>query len=424
MRTRGVLLLLVLLLAGCATQEGPPGGADGHVSLPRAALNATAGRAVTFPVVLGPFDGASVDVHLRGALVQGTLRGVTPPIGANKTVFVTVQVPAEAQPGAHPLALLLTDAAGKETYRREAAATVQVVAGGGGYAPGDVGRVVYAGRLAESGQTFNTNDPVLQPLAFAKTPDYSFSSIETLSVTSLPTPSVVPGFHEAVLGMVPGESRTVTFPAEKGYGNATTEERFPREDVIERRQTTPLPEAHLPAAEFRAYLAETGQGVPEDYGVGDVVVNERDGRTLRYRIVEKTDEAVHLRMAVVLGERYTIYDMWTNGSEVEELNETHVTLYTTPTGAEGEPFTYYPYWPDFSHVASVDEARIVVRHDPPMGLQFTRTASPYAPPSTYTVTALDEEEIVATTPSSNPLAGKALTFDITMAGLEKGGNAG
>lgn len=438
MRTRGLLLLLALVLAGCASapDPAPPTGAtprptpsgvasgDFTLAFAHATLNATPGHAVAFPLTLGHRGaGGRIDVHLAGQGVQGNVTGAQVPAEGNLTLFVAVDVPAGAAPGARLLTAVVRDAAGRELARREGAATVVVLGGAAGYAPGDRARVVYTGRLAETGLTFNTNDPALKSLGFARTADYSFNP-SLLDVTSLPRPSVVAGFHEAVLGMLPGESRTVTFPAEKGYGNATAEERVPRRETLERRESLDLPEASLSAQEFSAFLDDTGQGRPEDFREGDLVVSERQGERLRYRIVNKSAEEVTLRLAVEVGERYTVHPSWPNGSEVEAVTETTAVFLTTPATPPGEGFTYFPYWPGMTFVERVDETSIVLRHDPPQGLHFSRTLSQFGPPEEATVLRVDEEEITLTSPSSHPLAGKALTFDVTLVELARGAGQG
>ncbi len=64
---------------------------------------------------------------------------------------------------------------------------------------GDAVRVHYAGRL-EDGTVFDSSD-THGALRF-----------------TVGKGTVIPGFDEAVLGMKPGEAKTVTIPPEKGYG--------------------------------------------------------------------------------------------------------------------------------------------------------------------------------------------------------------
>lgn len=65
--------------------------------------------------------------------------------------------------------------------------------------PGDTVRVHYKGKL-ENGQTFDESTD-REPLEF-----------------TIGDGQVITGFEEAVVGMCPGESKTVKIPAEKAYG--------------------------------------------------------------------------------------------------------------------------------------------------------------------------------------------------------------
>lgn len=64
---------------------------------------------------------------------------------------------------------------------------------------GDRVKVHYAGRL-EDGTEFDSS-------AGAEPLEFTVGRME-----------VIPGFEQSVIGMVPGEAKTVTMPAEQGYG--------------------------------------------------------------------------------------------------------------------------------------------------------------------------------------------------------------
>ena len=398
-------------------------GAPVGVQPARATLNGTAGHTATYALTLENRGDAqqAFSAQVLGAegAVLGEVRNVTLAPGASATAFVPVSVPATQAPGDAPLTVVLLDAEGQELRRREGALTLRVLPPASpGFAPGETAVVLYTGRIADSGRVFNTNDPALQNLNFPRTETYRFSP-GTFTVETDPRPTVVQGFYEALLGMQPGESRTVTFPPEKGYGNATQEEVIERERTLERRETLELPEAPLSMTSFAEYLNGTEQGTPDQYEVGSFVVSERNGERLRYRVIEKTEEGVTLRLHVEVGETYTIYDFWPNASRVESVNETSATFLTTPTTAEGEPFTFFPYWPDASRVVRMDDDTIVVRHDPTEGLKYTQAQGQFQPPTSYTVVRVTDTEIVVSTPSQNPLAGRALTFDILLLNVQK-----
>ena len=401
---------------GTSVEDHPVG-----VQAARSLLNATPGHTVTYAVTLHNRVDAARDLVAvaAGEGIEARASAVSLPAHGNATVFLSVEVPQGLAPGDHRLALRVEDANGTRLRERPDALTLRILAGGPApFAQGDVGQVVYTGRLAESGRVFNTNDPLLQHLGFPKTETYQFSRGGALPVETLPQPSVVPGFYENVLGMLPGESRTFTFGPEKGYGANATEERVPRVETLKRRETLDLPTASLSHGDFAEYLRTTNQGVPADFEVGDVVVNQRGTETLRYAIVNKTDEGVDLRLKVEVGERYTIYDFWRNGSLVEAVTETAATFYTTPTTEENATFTFLTHWPEMSRVARLTDDEIVVRHDPSAGLKYSQPTQ-FQGPRQYEVVSLTDDEVVVSSPNPNPLAGRSLTFDVLMLSYAK-----
>lgn len=117
-------------------------------------------------------------------------------------------------------------------------------------AKGDVVKVHYTGKL-DDGTVFDTSRDK-QPLHFIVGRD-----------------EVIAGFDEAVVGMVRGEHRTVTIPADRAYGPTL-------EDLVEEVDRNLLPE-------------------DLDLRVGaQLEVSRQDGSVFRVAVVELSEETVTL----------------------------------------------------------------------------------------------------------------------------------
>lgn len=368
----------------------------------RPEVNATPGHAVTVPVVVDNRDTSerAVFVALAGEGVEGRSARVPVPGGKGAMAFVPVTVQQGLAPGDHKLAVRILGDDGGTLRETADAVTLRVLAPGQGYAAGQSATYFYVGRFTDNGQVFTTNDAALQPLPFPRAPDFR--------------PGVLPpaALLDALVGAQPGESRTVSLPADKAYSNVT-EERLPRTETLARRESLALPEARLSDADFADYLNETNQSRPEGYKAGDVVTNVRDGETLRYRILSMEAGEVSLRLQVQTGERYSLYSFWPGASVVESFNDTHADFVTTPPEGDA-PFTYHDYWVNMTRVASYDEQSIVLRHDLPVGHKYSRAQSQFQPPVVYTVRSVTDDDIVVTSPTGNAFANKAVTFDVRM----------
>jgi FKBP-type peptidyl-prolyl cis-trans isomerase 2 len=388
----------------------------------RAAINATPGHSVTFPVKIVNRGATSQDLSaaVTGLGDEARSATVTTLGSGNRTVFVTLDVPTNATPGEHVLGIKVMDAHGATVRTREGALRLNVLSASNGFASGDSANVVYTGRISATGNVFSTNDPALAGQSFGHTDTFPTTvNTRPLPVQTVPRVSVVEGFYEGMLGMVAGETRTLTFGPEKGYGNATVEQTEARTVTIPHNQTLPLPGASLSPTDFAGYLQGTGQGNAADYKVGDLVTNTRNGQTLRYKIVSMTDAEVRLTLDVHVGERYTVHEFWPNASVVVGADANNVTFRTDPPVEPNQTFTYDPSWPNMSAITSMNETSIVITHSPTVGLQFQKTASQASGPQTYTVKELTATSIVETTANPNQLAGKDLTFDITVLDLTK-----
>jgi len=100
---------------------------------------------------------------------------------------------------------------------------------------GDRVHIHYTGRLAD-GTEFDSSRG-REPLAF-----------------TLGEGQVIPGFEKAVMGMVPGESKTTVIPPDQGYG-------APREELLLTVPLAHLPEGYEPEVGGQLQMS-TAQGQP------------------------------------------------------------------------------------------------------------------------------------------------------------------
>jgi len=383
----------------------------------RDAVNATPGHNVTYLVTVANRDAVSRDVVVEahgvasGASPLTTVRG-----GSNATVFLTVSVPSGLGPGDHDVDVRVVSE-GRVFREREGLLSLRVLPAAPGFAIGDVARASFTGRLAATGRVFNTNDRDLVGLNVPKTDSYAFSD-RVLTVTTSPRPTVVQGVYEGMLGMQPGETRTFTFPPEMGYGAATDEEVFARDDILPRELTLDNVVQEVPRDAFDAYVEETGQGAASNFTPGKTFLLEQNRALWPYRIVNMTNESVQYQLGANVGDAFTVYPFWENASVVSTINDTTVVFRTTPTTPIGDPFTFRVFWPEMSSVASVNETSIAVRHSPPLGYSYAHVGAS-GTPRQASIKEVSEQRIVLAIPSQNPLAGKDLTFDVTLLSLDR-----
>lgn len=382
---------------------------------PRALLNATPGHDVTYAIVVANRDSATRDAVValdgiaRGESVVTTVRG-----GSNATVFVTVSVPEDASVGDHGLDASVR--VGERVVReRDALVTLRVFPPGVGFGPTSSAQATYTGRLSATGRVFNTNDAALIGHAFPKTDSYRFSQ-GALTIASLPRPNVVQGIYEGVQGMQVGESRTLGFPPERGYGPATEEDSYPRDDTLLRNLTLRNDAQRVSRQEFDDFANGSEQLRPGAYQEGDLFTLEQNGDDWPYRIERITNASVEYKLVAKVGDELTIYPFWRDGSVVTAINDTHVSFRTTPKTAPGDKITVKQFWPLMSELKEHNETHVVIRNTPPQGYTFT-AVSAFGQPREATVREVNEERILVALPSSNPLAGKDLTFDVTIQSL-------
>lgn len=403
-------------VASTPTTPAPPASKI-QVDTKSLAFNASPGHAFALPVRVrnGDVVEANVSVMLRGVGLASNGTAILVPPLATRVVFVELAVPANATAGARTVNVTATDLASGQSILAPRAITVQVVAPARGYAGGDAARVIETIRVAGSDTVLATNDPSLLAMSFQRAPGYR-AILAGLPIDTLGqgADDLAPGAWAALAGMQPGESRTVTFGAEQGFGNATVESTAPRVERIARERIVPLEHHQAAPEQLDQMLQESGQGRLADHHVGDVVnVTGSDGSTLPYRIYALSPQ-VDLARAVEVGERYTLDAAWPLAAVVIAVDDQSVTLRTDPPTAVGATFTWYSYWPNMTVLTAMDEGNVTLTHTPPVGLSYAVPSSWGYGEETRRVERLDETTIVSSAPDPDPLAGRALTVDLRL----------
>ena len=380
-------------------------------------FSVAAGRSFTVPYTLLNVGSAETELRLVVADAAGAafeVEDASPTrLGAFEETpgWLTVAVPAGLPPGDRALEIAAVDASGA----RFGAATVRVtvVAPEGGAAAGDRVGVWYVGRF-EDGRVFDTNVQAIGEGPWPKAEVFRpRTAWEPISVTAGPVSDVIPGVGRGVLGLHVGESVTVVIPPEEGYGPAWRNQTVPRQVELERERVVPLADRQTARATWERHIASTGQGDPAAFGVNDTFVITQEPNTYTARIVRMTADTVVYRFELQVGERYTFFAFWPEGSEVVALNDTAAVLRTTPTTAPEQGFTYFRPWENMTYVASIDEQHIVLRSDVPEGFTYEVPGGEGQPPTTLRVARVTDTEIVVETPNPEQFAGVTLVFDLT-----------
>lgn len=377
-----------------------------------------AGRAFTVPYTL--LNSGSNDADLR--LVVTDALGATfrasdaaHALGSfeENAGWLTLEVPANAAPGDHLLEIAAVDADGARLGA--ATVTVRVLAAEGGVAAGERVGVWYVGRF-EDGRIFRTNVQAIAEGPWPKAPGFRADPAWTPFVVAAgPATDTVPGLGVAVVGLHPGETRTVVVPPEDGYGPEWFNQTVPRDVELRREAVVPLPVRTIQRATWERHITTTGQGDPGSYAANDTFEIYDELNTYLARLVSLTPQSVAYRFELNLGEKYTFFGFWPNASEVVALNETTAVLRTTPNTEPDERFTYFRPWPNMTYVKSIDDETIVIRSDVPEGFVYDVPGAEGQPDTRLRVARLTDTEIVVETRNPEDLAGRTLVFDVTLA---------
>jgi FKBP-type peptidyl-prolyl cis-trans isomerase 2 len=394
------------------------------------ARSATAGHTVSYLVTVVNRGVTERTFHVEvDGIATGRSSEAAVASNSSLALFVPVDIPANAPEGVHGLTVRVVS--GDRILRaRDNAVSLTILPEAPGVQVGDRAEVRYLGRLADTGRAFASNEQALVGAPFLKTDAYQYNPA-MLPVSTEPR-NVVLGIYEGILGMQPGETRTLTFGFEKGYGPPSENDTVPRREVIERTLAAHNDVQRVPRATFDDYIVETRQGDPATYGLNSTFTLDDDQNVWPYRIVTFNEQLVEYKLAAKVGDTFTLYPYWPQGTEIIEIDEEDVVFFTTPTtapapegtcpprqgGAGSDCFTMRQEWPEMSTLdAEPNATHIVVRHDPPAQYRYTTAQSGQT--REVVVAALGEDEITVAVAAQHPLAGRTLTFDITVVSVTK-----
>lgn len=413
-----LLLLLVAAAAGCAAPEPPgptttvppPTEAGVRAVALRLLFDVSPGHAVTVPVLFGANESLGpASVRLAGATLASAWTNVT---GQATVLFLGVNV-TEAFAGNETLAFELARNGTLAHVQRDAV-RLRSIAAGPVFGPASSGTVIYTGRLAATGEVFNTNDPDLRDAPFPRIREYAYTP-SILPVRGGDEPTVVKGLYEALLGMRPGESRTVEFGPDHGWGAETLREREPRDEILPREHVVRIEEERSARETFESHIASQG-GNASEYAVGDVFTLEQAGNVWRYRITEMDATSVAFVVTMDVGDVFTLYPFWPEASVVVAAGEDGYVLRTTPTTQVGEPLTVRAPWPAMSTLVSVNDTDMAIRHSPPEGLVYS-SLDVGGVRRELRVEEVTETTIVVSYENPSPLAGRDVVFDVELVSL-------
>lgn len=332
--------------------------------------------------------------------------------GAERAALLPISVAAGAAPGDHRVVLEAATTS-EPVKRATVAVTVRVPGPGDAVDEGERAVVYYVGRL-EDGAMFNTNHPAFGDAPLPRTADYR-KSTGNLTIETGAGANVIPGFWRGVLGMVEGETRTITIPPSQAYGEKIVRETVNRTTTFERRFEIEVNPLTRPYSSFVEHVTTSGQGSAEDYEVGDTFTLAQGTNVWTMKLTAITNDTITYIPAPPVGTKFTLPaspPAWQNASVVESVDEEKIVLYTTPPQKVGERFTFLAHWPGASEVLRLTDDEIVLRHTPSVGLEYVPSTQPGAP--TYTVERVEEDGIDVVHESPHPLAGETLVFDVTV----------
>ena len=253
---------------------------------------------------------------------------------------------------------------------------------------GDTVSVTYTGTL-QNGSLFDSNDPAHQ----ADLPQKPSGAFAPMTVT-VGQGRFIPGFENALVGMKEGETKTVTIKAADAYGPYVAElvRSVPKVVLYNRtvivRRDVDVAVSTL-QGQFTAPLA-----------VGQVF----ETKSFIYNVTALNSENATLRILSVRNETITLeQDPWP--SVLERATESTLTVRRTPLDKA------LVQTPEGPYIVHLEEEVIRLETALQMGQEYRTQPSGY-------VRVTQETQTSVTLDRNHPLAGRDLTFAITVDAIE------
>lgn len=402
-----ICLTLTLLLAGCASPGGSPGETAGELTL---ASGSQASAPLTFEDVdaapeeaqLSITDDDGLDVQEPGALLAGD--------NGTLNAWLTVAAPEDAETGDHQVAVALE---GPDGQSQDAVVDVEITQPDETLAEGQIAMLHLTARTPEGTVAFTTDQNVSES-HFPKTESFQAPQRPGPTQVPLQQQAQLPGdLLEQLIGAGVGQDLSAEIP--EAFGPETIEQPQERQETVERSQEQQR------STEVPRQIAEQQQLIDSSTQEGDEL--EIPGTPLPYVVDHLNETAVVLALDVEENETYTLHEPWPDGTEVTEVNQTTVTLYTTPTHEPGERFTWNPDWPEATEIVELTDDQIVLEHSPEVGTTYTQQGQ-QGQMVELTVAELTEEEIIVHQNNPHPLAGQTMTFEIHVDGVQEAPQGG
>lgn len=374
------------------------------------------GNQFSVPIVVVSNQAANQTIQVSGdGVVDGSIGSVGPQSATGG--FTLLEAPSDLA-GSQSLDLQVQVG----SQEAEVQVTVKAPTGGTEAAGNHQATVHYIGRLTD-GKIFDTS---VREIALGP-----FPTTETFRPRTNPQPlqvnldpragQVISGFREAVEGLEVGETTTAILPPSEAYGAARIHENVSATTELQRQEEVPrflrdFPRNQLPP-DFGIEDAEEGDWINYTTSQGETSL------TFSFRLIEKGEETVTLERMERVGDTTTFYAPWPNATEVVNVTEESIVFETTPPEGLGgftwdvNPNSHMAAWENATRVVQVNETTIVLSHQPEEGLEYEASSNPRAPPQTYTIHEVTDEEIHVSTTNPNPLGGKTLLFDVRLVAL-------
>ena len=242
-----------------------------------------------------------------------------------------------------------------------------------------IGRFASNNTIFASSYNDTTNKIGGTPLkVFVSTNESEYSPTGYEDYTNLIDDYYVKGFIEGLVGLKEGGSKTIG-PIENAYGV------YPKiGDVI-----TVFDPSVGKEMKIRIVNITNNSAMPAEY-------QDMYGNVKTTLFVLRDD-------SYSLGEKTTSYPSWENATVVTAINETKMSMYTTPPEDQRENFTWFAignggetqimYWENASSITSMNDTTIIITHNPEIGAAMYVYDAYYDSTTTYYVENIKAETI-------------------------------